>query len=195
MPTSHVDEYFAKADLFFQKPFDELSCSLMLTKLLIVLTFEKAWQSWSRHAYSTITKTSSEQHPKEIYTFTHRRWNETNASVVCNSIPFPQWNVCGILSAGAATLGWTYHWGSCLRKAGVSESIPDTLHMIKRSDLRSLCFSSGLVGNVSRFFLAHTRTGLCFSILARFGYHGWLGQYGVTSNLLTLFLWWFCGVR
>ena len=73
-------------------------------------------------------------------------------------IPLPPWNVCGILSAGAATPGWAYDWTSCLRKTRASESLPDTSHryIIERSAFRSLCFSSGFVGMASRFSLADT---------------------------------------
>ena len=76
-----------------------------------------------------------------------------NASFVC--IPFPAWNVCGILSAGTAIPEWALTWGSCLQKVRVSESVPDTSHIIKQSDLHSLCvfFLLGLLARLAGFLL------------------------------------------
>ena len=151
----------------------------MFTKLCSVVTTMIARQSWSCHTNSAIAKAGIEQHAQKIYSLTHRRWNGMNTLFVC--IPLPLRDVCGILSAGAATPGWAYDWTSCLRKTRASESLPDTSHIIKRSAFRSLCFASGFVGKTSRFSLDDTRTGLCVSLFANIGYHGWLGRSGVTS--------------
>ena len=78
-------------------------------------------------------------------------------------IPLPSYNVRGTLSACTTSP----RKGSC-----VSESFPDTVQMIKRSVLRSLCFTAGFVSMTSKSFRADTRMGSCVSILAIFAYHG-----------------------
>ena len=162
----------------------------MFTKLCSVFTIKIAWQSWSCHTNITIAKASIEQHAQKIYSLTHRRWNGMNTLFV--SIPLPPCNVCGILSAGATMPGWAYDWASCLRKTRDSESVPDTLHVIKHSAFRRLCFASGFVGKMSRFSLADTRMGLCISPFANIGYHGWLGQSEMTSIPFALSLMFLC---
>ena len=144
----------------------------------------------SCHTNSAIAKASIEQHAQKIYLLTHRRWNGMSTLFVC--ITLPPHDICGILSAGAATPGWAYDWASCLRKNRASEFLPDTSHIIKCSAFRSLCFASGFVGKKSRFSLADTRTGLCVSSLANIGYHGLLGQSGTTNIPLALSLMIFC---
>ena len=162
----------------------------MFTKLCSVFTIKIAQQSWSCNTNSTIAKASIEQRAQKIYSLTHRWWNGMNTPFV--SIPLPPRDVCGILSAGATMPGWAYDWASCLRKNRASESLPDTLHIIKCSAFRRLCFASVFVGKTSRFSLADTRMGLLISPFANTGYHGWLGQSGMTSIPLAPSLMFLC---